>query len=172
MPAVGVAAGALIGVLLFIFVFSDSNNGGASDGAVGGEATATSTATPGDKSGPPPLTQEPVLTESGLGIIDIVEGTGASPQAGQTAVVHYTGWLADGTKFDSSVDRGPPFNFAFGTGRVIPGWDEGLATMKVGGKRRLVIPSDLGYGAKGSPPKIPPDAELTFDIELLEISKP
>jgi len=169
MPAVGVAAGALIGVLLFIFVFSDSDNGGASDSTVDGEATATATVTSEDKSGPPPLTQEPVLTESGLGVIDIVEGTGASPQAGQTAVVHYTGWLSDGTKFESSVDKGTPIEFTLGAGRVIPGWDEGVATMKVGGKRRLVIPSDLAYGPEGKPPTIPPDAELTFDVELLEI---
>jgi FKBP-type peptidyl-prolyl cis-trans isomerase len=83
--------------------------------------------------------------------------------------VHYTGWLADGTKFDSSVDSGQPFSFIIGTGKVIKGWDEGVATMKVGGKRRLIIPPELGYGATGYPPIIPANAQLTFDVELLEI---
>jgi len=119
--------------------------------------------------GPPPVSGEATVTESGLKIIDIEVGTGAAVQAGQTAVVHYTGWLADGTKFDSSVDRGEPFAFALGAGQVIPGWDEGVAGMQVGGKRRLIIPSDLAYGPQGYPPVIPPNAELTFDVELVEI---
>ncbi len=117
---------------------------------------------------PPPVTGEPTLTDTGLGIIDTVEGTGATPEAGQTLAVHYTGWLSDGTKFDSSLDRGTPFEFPLGEGRVIAGWDEGMATMKVGGKRRLIIPSELAYGESGSA-SIPPDSELTFDVELLEI---
>jgi FKBP-type peptidyl-prolyl cis-trans isomerase len=83
--------------------------------------------------------------------------------------VHYTGWLPDGAKFDSSLDNGKPFEFTFGIREVIPGWDEGLATMKVGGKRRLIIPPDLAYGPQGRPPVIPPNAQLTFDVELLEI---
>jgi FKBP-type peptidyl-prolyl cis-trans isomerase len=107
--------------------------------------------------------------EGGLEIIDIEVGTGDSPQPGQTVVVHYTGWLADGTKFDSSLDRGQPFEFVLGAGRVIAGWDEGLASMKVGGQRRLIIPPELGYGEQGYPPVIPPNAQLIFDIELLEI---
>lgn len=119
--------------------------------------------------GPPPVSGEATVTESGLQIIDIEVGGGAEVQSGQTAVVHYTGWLADGTKFDSSVDRGQPFVFPLGAGRVIRGWDEGIAGMNVGGKRRLVIPSDLAYGPQGSPPVIPANAELTFDVELLEI---
>lgn len=108
-----------------------------------------------------------VKTASGLQYQDISQGTGAAPQQGQTVSVHYTGWLADGKKFDSSLDRGQPLQFALGTGRVIKGWDEGLSTMRIGGKRRLVIPPDLAYGAQGSPPVIPPNATLTFEVELL-----
>jgi peptidylprolyl isomerase len=110
-----------------------------------------------------------VTTPSGLKYTDIVVGTGPSPQPGQTAVVHYTGTLADGTKFDSSVDKGQPLSFPLGRGRVIKGWDEGVATMKVGGRRRLVVPPALGYGAAGSPPRIPGGATLVFDVELLEV---
>jgi FKBP-type peptidyl-prolyl cis-trans isomerase len=119
--------------------------------------------------GPPPVSGEATVTESGLQIIDIEVGTGDEVQAGQTATVHYTGWLADGTKFDSSLDRGQPFAFPVGAGRVIAGWDEGVVGMKVGGKRRLIIPPDLAYGPQGRPPLIPANAELTFDIELLGI---
>ncbi len=110
-----------------------------------------------------------VTTPSGLKYTDVKEGTGAQPRAGQTAVVHYTGWLPDGTKFDSSKDRGQPFSFPLGQGRVIKGWDEGVATMRVGGTRRLVIPPDLGYGARGAGGVIPPNAELVFEVELLKI---
>ncbi len=110
-----------------------------------------------------------VTTSSGLQYQDIVVGTGASPQKGQTAVVHYTGWLADGRKFDSSKDRGQPFSFPVGMGRVIKGWDEGVATMKVGGKRKLIIPPSLGYGAQGAGGVIPPNATLTFEVELLDV---
>lgn len=114
-----------------------------------------------------------MTTASGLQIIDTVVGTGASPQTGQTAVVHYTGWLyvngAKGKKFDSSVDRNEPFEFPVGRGRVIKGWDEGVASMKVGGKRTLVIPPELGYGARGAGGVIPPNATLMFDVELLAV---
>jgi FKBP-type peptidyl-prolyl cis-trans isomerase len=110
-----------------------------------------------------------VTTPSGLQYEDIKVGDGAQPQAGQTVVVHYTGTLANGTKFDSSRDRGQPFPFQLGTGQVIKGWDEGLATMKVGGRRKLVIPPQLAYGPQGRPPVIPPNATLTFDVELLEV---
>ncbi|ACL55265.1 FKBP-type peptidyl-prolyl cis-trans isomerase [Methylobacterium nodulans] len=112
-------------------------------------------------------------TPSGLKYKDDVVGTGPAPAAGQTVSVHYTGWLDEkgrkGKKFDSSVDRGQPLNFAVGTGQVIKGWDEGLSTMKVGGKRTLVIPPDLGYGARGAGGVIPPNATLIFDVELLGV---
>ena len=113
-----------------------------------------------------------MTTASGLQITDTVVGTGASP-AGKTAVVHYTGWLYEngqkGKKFDSSVDRGQPFSFPVGAGRVIKGWDEGVASMKVGGKRTLIIPPALGYGARGAGGIIPPNATLMFDVELLKV---
>ena len=110
-----------------------------------------------------------VTTPSGLKYTDVKEGTGAQPQAGQTAVVHYTGWLLDGKKFDSSKDRGQPFSFPLGQGRVIKGWDEGVATMQVGGVRRLTIPPDLAYGPAGAGGVIPPNATLTFEVELLDV---
>jgi peptidylprolyl isomerase len=116
---------------------------------------------------------KPLTTASGLQMIDTKVGTGASPRQNQTAIVHYTGWLyengAKGKKFDSSVDRGQPFEFPIGTGRVIPGWDEGVGTMKVGGKRTLIIPPALGYGARGAGGVIPPNATLIFDVELLDV---
>jgi peptidylprolyl isomerase len=120
----------------------------------------------GNAPGIPPLTGE-IKTDGNLRYIDEKVGDGATPQSGQRLTVHYTGWLTDGTKFDSSVDRGQPYQFVLGAGRVIPGWDKGLATMKVGGKRRLILPPELGYGARGSAPRIPPNATLIFDVELL-----
>jgi peptidylprolyl isomerase len=113
------------------------------------------------------------VTSSGLQYEDTTPGTGATPAKGQTCVMHYTGWLwqdgAKGAKFDSSVDRGRPFSFPLGQGRVIKGWDEGVATMKQGGKRTLVIPPELGYGARGTGGVIPPNATLLFEVELLDI---
>lgn len=110
-----------------------------------------------------------LTTDSGLQYYDIVVGEGDTPQVGQTVVVHYSGWLEDGTKFDSSVDRGQPFEFVLGTGGVIAGWDEGVATMQVGGKRQLRVPASLAYGEVGAGGVIPPNATLIFDVELLEI---
>ena len=162
----------VVGVALGMAVFGDGGDGG-------GESLALLTPTPQvgatvelDDSGPPPVDAEPTFTDSGLGIIDIEPGTGETPETGQTLAVHYTGWVSEtGAKFDSSLDRGTPFEFPLGAGQVIAGWDEGLATMKVGGKRRLIIPADLAYGEQGRPPTIPPNAELTFDVELLEIKE-
>ncbi len=110
-----------------------------------------------------------VTTPSGLKYVEVKEGTGATPQTGQTVEVHYTGTLEDGTKFDSSRDRGQPFDFKIGLGQVIKGWDEGLSTMKVGGQRQLIIPPELGYGARGAGGVIPPNAILHFDVELLGV---
>lgn len=109
-----------------------------------------------------------VTTPSGLQYVDVVEGTGNSPTPGQTVTVHYTGTLQNGQKFDSSRDRGQPFKFQIGVGQVIKGWDEGVGSMKVGGRRELTIPPDLGYGARGIGP-IPPNSTLLFDVELLGI---
>jgi peptidylprolyl isomerase len=114
-----------------------------------------------------------VTMPSGLKMTDTVVGTGATPRRGQTCVMHYTGWLyqngAKGQKFDSSLDRGRPFEFPIGMQRVIPGWDEGVATMKVGGKRTLIIPPELGYGSRGAAGVIPPNATLIFEVELLDV---
>src|SRR5271170_7647060 len=121
----------------------------------------------------PPQAQNVMTTPSGLKIIDTQVGTGASPKPGQTCVMHYTGWLYEngkkGAKFDSSLDRGQPFEFPIGQQQVIAGWDEGVATMKVGGKRTLIIPPALGYGARGAGGVIPPNATLIFDVELLGV---
>jgi FKBP-type peptidyl-prolyl cis-trans isomerase len=116
---------------------------------------------------------KPMKTASGLEIIDTVVGTGASPETGQSCSMHYTGWLyidgKKGAKFDSSLDRGSPFSFKIGVKQVIGGWDEGVASMKVGGKRTLIIPPEPGYGARGAGGVIPPNATLIFDVELLDV---
>jgi len=108
-------------------------------------------------------------TKSGLKYEDLKEGKGPEAKKGDMVTVHYTGWLKNGKKFDSSLDRDKPFTFKLGAGMVIKGWDEGVAGMKAGGKRKLIIPPDLAYGAEGRPPVIPPSAELTFEVELLKI---
>lgn len=120
---------------------------------------------------PTKVTGKPKTTASGLQYWDITVGTGATAAAGKMVKVHYTGWLTDGKKFDSSLDRGQPFAFSLGAGQVIKGWDEGVAGMKVGGKRQLKIPPELGYGARGAGNAIPPNSTLIFDVELLDVGK-
>jgi len=109
------------------------------------------------------------MTDSGLKIDDLTTGDGAEAKAGQMVTVHYTGWLTNGSKFDSSKDRNDPFRFKLGAGQVIRGWDEGVAGMKIGGKRKLTIPPQLGYGARGAGGVIPPNATLVFEVELLDV---
>ncbi|PKB78210.1 MAG: peptidylprolyl isomerase [SAR202 cluster bacterium Io17-Chloro-G9] len=127
----------------------------------------TPTAVPAEAATNSEEASELTTTPSGLQYRDLVAGTGEEPTAGATVTVHYTGWLLDGSKFDSSVDRGTPFEFVIGRGQVIKGWDEGVATMKVGGKRELIIPPDLGYGDRGAGSVIPPGATLKFEVELI-----
>jgi FKBP-type peptidyl-prolyl cis-trans isomerase FkpA len=119
--------------------------------------------------GPSKTSGSPTATPSGLKYWELKKGTGAEAKPGKLVKVHYTGWLTDGKKFDSSVDRNEPFEFQLGAGDVIKGWDEGVAGMKVGGKRQLRIPPDLGYGASGAGGVIPPNATLVFDVELLGV---
>ena len=165
------AAPFLFGLVLILFVI-DGGNGNQSALTI---PTPVPSPTPGHSptpgpATPPPLTAQPTVTASGLRIIDVAVGEGAQPKKGDSVSVNYTGWLSDGTKFDSSLDRGTPFEFSLGAGQVIAGWDEGVATMRAGGKRRLIIPGDLAYGEEGRPPRIPPNAELTFDVELLKVT--
>jgi len=110
-----------------------------------------------------------ITTTSGLQYVELQPGTGAAPQAGQTVYVHYRGTLEDGTQFDSSYDRGQPFSFVLGAGRVIAGWDEGIALMKVGGKAKLIIPPELGYGSREIPGVIPANSTLIFEVELVRV---
>ena len=116
------------------------------------------------------MDEQTMKTASGLEYVEIVEGTGARPKTGDSVSVHYTGWLKSGQKFDSSHDRGQPFAFPLGRGRVIKGWDEGVGTMKVGGKRKLIIPAHLGYGDRSAGGVIPPGATLIFEVELVDIA--
>ena len=122
-------------------------------------------------SGPTKVSGQPTTTTDGLQYWDIAVGNGATAAAGNSVKVHYTGWLTTGEKFDSSRDRNEPFSFPLGAGQVIKGWDEGVAGMKVGGRRQLRIPPELGYGASGAGGVIPPNATLIFDVELLDVGK-
>ena len=135
-------------------------------------APASNEASSGEKTSGGESEVEVVITESGLQIKDLVVGTGEQARVGAIVAVHYTGWLVDGTKFDSSVDRGTPFEFPLGQGRVIKGWDEGVATMRVGGKRELTIPPELAYGDRGAGALIKAGATLVFEVELLEVKEP
>ena len=163
----------LLGVLLLVIMSVLSACGDAT-GTPSTDTTASATTSSASStpfaSGIPQVTGKTITTSDGLQYIDTKVGDGAEAKAGQTVSVNYTGYLAaNGKKFDSSVDKGVPFPFPLGTGRVIKGWDEGVAGMKVGGKRRLIIPPDLGYGAGGYPPVIPASATLVFDVELLSV---
>ena len=164
-------------VLLAACGYPDPGNG-SSTGPKAGTDVATATPSPTPSVSPSPGGDDfnagaglPVVTlPDGLKYIDIVVGTGLQPKKGDSITVHYTGWLSNGTKFDSSRDRGSPATFTIGTGAVIPGWDEGVITMKVGGKRKLILPPALGYGAAGQPPTIPANSTLIFVVEILGVT--
>ena len=164
------AAAALVSVTVALVVLVFNGDDGAT-GQATTRVTPTPRATVAADTGPPPTSLEPTVTETGLQIIDLAPGDGETAEAGKAVTVHYSGWLSDGTRFGTSLG-GSPFTLTLGTGDVIAGWDEGLVGMKAGGERRLIIPSDLAYGPSGSPPKIPPNAELTFDVQLLSVEDP
>ena len=158
-----------LAVILFITQGSDT-----SDTTTTSEQTAEETAAPAEETAPEetapsdPEPSDPPSTPQ-IGIEDLVVGTGSEAVAGKQVVVHYTGWLEDGTQFDSSLDRGEPFEFGLGMGQVIVGWDQGVAGMLEGGQRRLTIPPEYGYGPAGAGGVIPPNATLIFEVELLEV---
>jgi len=162
-----VSSGLLLALLLLSGCGGDSGTP-AAVATVTGTTAAPAGQSDGNAPGVPRLDGTVQRTSTGLGYIDERAGDGAMPQAGQTVAVHYTGWLTNGRQFDTSRNA-QPFAFPLGQGRVIKGWDEGLATMKVGGKRRLIVPPALGYGAQGFPPVIPGNATLIFDVELVGI---
>jgi peptidylprolyl isomerase len=173
MKEILVSLGVMLGcgILVLIFQFSAGTPAATAGSIVGSESIASV-----NKSAPTPSnliamdnSEKEITTASGLKYVELTEGTGATPTKGQTVSVHYTGTLEDGTKFDSSRDRNQPFKFQIGEGQVIKGWDEGLSTMKVGSRRKLIIPAELGYGDRGAGGVIPPKATLIFDVELLEI---
>ena len=170
---IGAGAAAVAVAIVAVAAVLVLRSGGGSSAVANPTPAVGATVIVGDEtpqsSGPPAVSGEPTVTATGLKFIDTTVGTGETPTPGQTLVVHYTGWFTDGgTKFDSSLDRGTPFEFVLGAGGVIAGWEEGLASMKVGGKRRLLIPPELAYGEAGRG-SIPPNAQLTFDVELVEV---
>ena len=159
----GIIVLALIVIGYFAFTAIQNNN------RASNSAQATTTSSGLQATNGATGSGQATTTSSGLQVIDEVVGTGQEAKSGDTVSVNYTGWLANGTKFDSSYDRNQAFDFVLGAGNVIKGWDEGVAGMKVGGKRKLMIPPDLAYGANGYPPVIPPNATLTFEVELVAI---
>ncbi len=174
LAATGVIGAIVLALVIVLLVGSGGGNPAVANPTISASVTAGTptpvgqTPGPAAPANPPAVAGETVTTPSGLKYIDIQPGTGDTPQQKQTVSVNYTGWLeSSGAKFDSSLDRGKPFSFSLGAGQVIKGWDEGVATMKVGGVRRLIIPADLAYGAQGRPPTIPANSTLIFDVELL-----
>ncbi|MDO8987926.1 MAG: FKBP-type peptidyl-prolyl cis-trans isomerase [Coriobacteriia bacterium] len=159
----------LVAVTAMLFIAAGAMTGCAKEEPV----VAPGASTPAPEA---PVAEEPAVPAGaetavveGLKIQDLVVGTGTQATSGKTVSVHYTGWLEDGTQFDSSVDSGQPFQFALGAGQVISGWDQGVVGMKIGGKRKLTIAPELGYGAQGAGGAIPPNATLIFDVELLDV---
>jgi len=172
-PKLRTILGAALLALLLIAFAAVATGCGSQQPAETPEATAPETPpteAPAEDPAAAPEEKGPVVDDvTELKIEDVKKGDGAEATKGKTVVVHYTGWLTDGTKFDSSLDRQQPFEFPLGAGMVIAGWDEGVEGMKVGGKRRLIIPPDKGYGDQGAGGVIPPGATLVFDVELLEV---
>jgi len=160
-------AGSLLALLVVAALGCQQSQSGSTSSST---TTSSASETPAPSTTPStaPAAGE-VTMPNGLKYVDLKVGDGTLAESGKTVVVHYTGWLTDNTKFDSSVDRGEPFSFQLGAGQVIRGWDEGVKGMRVGGKRKLTIPPDLGYGERGAGGAIPPNATLVFDVEVLEV---